>query len=205
MSQRCLACFRPVHTCYCDSITPVDPGVKFVFLMHPQEAYQQKTGTGRLASLSLTGSEIIIDKTFDQNRRTQALISDPAYHHMVLYPGEDAHAAESFNFKANLEDRKLLVFLIDATWVMARKMMYRSPGLQALPRLSFSREYRSRFAIKTQPADYCLSTIESSYYLFKELQRAGVCDPEVSGEGLMTVFDRMVRFQMDCRKKRIGI
>ena len=66
--------------------------------MHPKEAYKQKTGTGRLASLSLLDSEIIIDYTFDNNSRTQELISDPAYYPMVLYPNEEAHYAESFNF-----------------------------------------------------------------------------------------------------------
>ena len=28
--------------------------------MHPKEAYKQKTGTGRLAALSLAGAEIIV-------------------------------------------------------------------------------------------------------------------------------------------------
>jgi DTW domain-containing protein YfiP len=183
----------------------VDPGVKFVFLMHPHEAYNQKTGTGRLASLSLSDSEIIIDKSFDDNKRTRQLISDCGYYPMVLYPGRDAVLAENFDFKAHLEGRTLLIFLIDATWVMARKMMFRSPILQELPRLSFSRSYRSRFNIKTQPADFCLSTIESSYYLFKELQKSGVCDPALDGEGLMAVFDRMVRFQIECKEKRLSL
>lgn len=172
--------------------------------MHPHEAYKQKTGTGRLASLSLSGSEIIIDKSFDNNIRTQNLISDSQYFPMVLYPGKNACTAEEFDFKGEMEGRTLLIFLIDATWVMARKMMFRSPGLQKLPRLTFGREYRSCFRIKKQPADYCLSTIESSYYLFKELQLSGVCDPEINGEGLMQIFERMVRFQIDCKEKRIA-
>jgi len=203
MSERCLKCFRSLGSCYCKYITPVDPGVKFVFLMHPHEAKRQRTGTGRLACLSLTGSEIIVDKSFDDNKRTQSLISDPGYYPMVLYPGEGACSAESFNFESNLEGRILLIFLIDATWVMARKMMFRSPGLQELPRLTFDKEYRSRFKIKTQPADYCLSTIESSYYLMKELQNSGVCDPALDGEGLITVFDRMVKFQIESKEKRL--
>ena len=173
--------------------------------MHPHEAYRQRTGTGRLASLSLLGSEIIIGKSFDDDRRTQELILDPAYYPMVLYPGKMAVPAERFDFTSKSEGRRLLIFLIDATWVMARKMMYRSPGLQVLPRLTFEREYLSRFRIKTQPADYCLSTIESSYYLLKELQQSGVCDPNLNCEGLMNVFDKMVSFQMDCKVKRLAV
>ncbi|MBI9105607.1 MAG: DTW domain-containing protein [Spirochaetales bacterium] len=204
MSERCLKCFRPLQSCYCKYITPVNPGVKFVFLMHPHEAKRQRTGTGRLASLSLWSSEIIIDISFDNNKRTRELISDSKYYPMVLYPGKTAVPAEDFDFKGQAEGRQLLIFLIDATWIMARKMMFRSPGLQKLPRLTFKREYRSRFAIKTQPEDYCLSTIESSYYLFKELQLSGVCDPGLDGEGLMTVFDKMVKFQIESKEKRIA-
>lgn len=205
MSERCIKCFRPIENCYCRDITPIGSGVKFVFLMHPHEAKKQRTGTGRIASLSLTDSEIIIDTSFDNNSRTQALITDSDFYPMVLYPGNDAHTAESYNFKEAMDGRILLIFLIDATWVEARKMMYRSPTLQNLSRISFSKEYRSQFAIKTQPKDYCLSTIESSYYLLKELQKAGVCDSALNGEGLMDVFKKMVNFQIKCRVDRIGI
>ena len=201
MSEKCLKCFRPLKTCYCKYIKPIDPGVKFVFLMHPIEAYKQKTGTGRLASLTLTGSEIIIDKTFDNNKKTQNLISNPEYYPMILYPGKDAYSAETFNFKDSIRGKKLLIFLIDGTWLQARKMMYRSPTLQKLPKISFSREYRSRFAIKTQPADFCLSTIESSCYLIRELQKSGVCRPEADTNSLLSIFDRMVQFQIDCKKR----
>ena len=201
MSEKCLKFFRPLKTCYCKYIKPIDPGVKFVFLMHPIEAYKQKTGTGRLASLTLTGSEIIIDKTFDNNKKTQNLISDPEYYPMILYPGKDAFPAETFNFMDNIKKKKLLVFLIDGTWLQARKMMYRSPSLQKLPKISFSREYRSRFTIKTQPADFCLSTIESSCYLIRELQKSGVCRPEADTNSLLSIFDRMVQFQIDCKKR----
>ena len=205
MSEKCLKCFRPLKTCYCADITPIETGVKFIFLMHPKEAYKQKTGTGRLASLSLTDSEIIIDRSFDGNRRTQELIADPSYFPMLLYPGKDAEYAESFDFQEKREGRTLLVFLVDATWRIARQMIYRSPSLQKLPKLSFSREYRSAFEIKTQPADYCLSTIETSYYLIKELQKSGVCHSDADPEGLMRVFRKMIGFQQECRIKRLGI
>ena len=172
--------------------------------MHPKEAYKQKTGTGRLASLSLLDSEIIIDKSFDRNKRTRELIEDPSFFPMMLYPGRDAQFAETFDFTALGSNKKLLVFLVDATWRIARQMIYRSPSLQRLPKLSFSREYRSAFEIKTQPADYCLSTIETSYYLIKELQKSGICHPEADPEGLMRVFQKMVCFQQECRSNRLA-
>lgn len=202
MSERCLKCFRPIKNCYCKDITQVEPGVKFVFLMHPHEAKKQRTGTGRLASLALSGSEIIVDKSFDNNLKTQDLINNPSFYAMVLYPGDSSLSAEETNFKKVLKNRTLLIFLIDATWREARRMMLLSPSLQNLPRLSFRREYRSQFLIKTQPKNNYLSTIESSYYLVKELQDVEVCNPIINVEGLMEVFKKMVDFQIECRSKR---
>ena len=205
MSDKCFKCFRPIQSCYCQSISEINTGVKFVFLMHPQEAYKQKTGTGRLASLSLKNSEIIIDTSFDDNIRTQELLSDPLYYPMVLYPGKEAFYAETFNFEKSTGKKILLVFLIDATWSFARKMMRLSKTLQELPKLSFSNEYRSKFLIKKQPKEYCLSTIESSYYLIKELQKSGVCNREINIDGLMNVFNEMVQYQLSCKEKRLEL
>lgn len=195
MPKKCYQCFRPVSTCYCEAIDTIDPNIKFVVLMHPKEAYKQKTGTGRLTHLTLIDSEIIIDIQFDNNQRTQELLKDPSYYPMVLYPGKEAHYIEAFNFGSELHNKKLLIFLIDATWILARKMMARSLSLQRLPKLSFSREYRSIFEIKKQPADFCLSTIESSYYLIKELQVAGVCEKSTDPEPLITIFKMMIKRQ----------
>lgn len=195
MSNKCYQCFRPLKTCFCKFIEPIDPGIKFVLLMHPQEAYKQKTGTGRLTGLTLIGSEIIVDTTFDENKRTQELLNDSSHYPMVLYPEKEAHYTETFNFDAELKNRKLLIFLIDATWRFSRQMMSRSLSLQKLPKLSFSSEYRSIFEIKKQPAEHSLSTIESSYYLIKELQAAGVCDKNTDPESLMNVFKKMIKLQ----------
>ncbi len=205
MSKRCLNCFRPMDNCLCKDIVPINCGVKFVFLMHPHEAKKQRTGTGRLASLSLADSEIIIDKSFDDNIKTQELINNPSFYPMLLYPGDSSLSAEETNFEEILKDRTLLIFLIDAIWREARRMMFLSSSLQNLPRLSFSREYRSQFLIKRQPKDNYLSTIESSYYLVKELKDTGVCNSNIDSEGLMEVFKRMVGFQIECRDNRIGV
>ena len=43
--SKCYRCFRPEKSCYCKYINPFDCGIKFVILMHPKEAFKQKTGT----------------------------------------------------------------------------------------------------------------------------------------------------------------
>jgi DTW domain-containing protein len=184
----------------------VDTGIKFVFLMHPKEAYRQKTGTGRLASLSLVDSEIIIGVDFTSNKRLNLLISGKGefaqYFPVVLYPSRDAYFTDSPAFREAIGEKKLLVILVDATWYLALKMIKLSTNLKPLPKLSFRNEYRSQFHIKLQPDPICLSTIESSYYLIEELKTAGIANPSVDQSGLMRVFHQMIKYQQLCTQSR---
>lgn len=64
MRDFCYKCFRPKDSCVCEVLKPFDPGIKFVFLMHPKEAKRQRTGTGRIAHAGLIDSEIIMGIDF---------------------------------------------------------------------------------------------------------------------------------------------
>jgi DTW domain-containing protein len=198
MSEHCWRCFRPLKSCYCGSIVPIRTGIKFIFLMHPKEAYKQKTGTGRLASLSLEDSEILVGVDFTENRRVNELIGDSAYFPVVLYPGPRAFHSDDSAFRDGAGGKILLVFIVDSTWALSKQIMNRSLNLHPLPTLSFRGSYLSDFRIKHQPKPYCLSTIESVYYLVRELQEGGMMDASVDPEGLKTVFAKMVEYQLSC-------
>ncbi|MGE5671453.1 MAG: tRNA-uridine aminocarboxypropyltransferase [Fibrobacterota bacterium] len=204
--NKCYKCFRPVKSCYCKDITPIDTGIKFVLLMHPKEAFKQKTGTGRLTSLSLIDSEIIIGTDFSRNKRVNALISGVGefamYYPVLLFPSKDASFADTTSFSQSIGSKKLLVILIDATWFLAQKMLKFSKNLTHLPKLSFKNEYRSQFHIKLQPDPSYLSTIESTYYLINELKAAGIARADADTSGLMNVFQKMVTFQQRCTQMR---
>ena len=232
---KCYKCFRPIKSCYCKYIRSFDPGVKFIILMHPKEAYKQKTGTGRLAHLTLENSEILIGINFTQNARLKELLADERYFPVLLYPGEDAYTAETLarsqgascevqscevqscaggsssevEFCAggrNVAGKQLLVIVVDATWFFAKKMLRLSPNLLELPKISFRAGYRSQFKFKQQPAEECLSTIESCYYLMKELQKEKVFGVNLDAdcESLMDVFKRMVDYQLESEKERLA-
>ena len=205
MADKCLKCFRPLSTCYCSDIVPVKTGVKFVFLMHPKEAYHQHTGTGRLACLSLPDSEIIVGIDFSENNRLNTLLRDEKYEPMVLYPGDDAITAKNPRLEQKQKEGKiLLVIVVDATWFFAKKMLRLSPNVRCLPKISFEGSYRSQFGFKKQPAPECVSTIESCYYLIKEMQSAGIVDKSVDTEPLMNVFKKMVDFQIKAEEDRLA-
>lgn len=201
MAEKCTKCFRPVKTCYCNDIKEVDTGVSFIILMHPREAYRQKTGTGRLAHLCLTDSEILVGVNFSNNRRVNELISKPDNFAVTLYPDEDAIYANNITQAGEYKNRHVVVFLIDATWLLAKKMLKMSPNISALPKVSFSKKYKSQFHFKKQPDDYCLSTIESIYYLINEFKECGLIKNTCNPDYLMEVFKKMVNFQIECEEE----
>lgn len=210
MSERCYRCFRPLTNCYCREIVPVDSGIKFVFLMHPKEAYRQKTGTGRLSALSLPGSEILVGINFNDNARLKELISardgqggygaGAGFYPVVLYPSPTALFSDDPVFREALAGRKLLVIILDATWFFAHKILTLSTCLRGLPCLSFRGAYRSEFRIKRQPAPECLSTIESAAYLIRELKTAGLANPTADETRLLGLFRKMVDFQIEAEQ-----
>jgi hypothetical protein len=130
--ERCYRCFWPKALCWCDSIRPMPTRTKFVFLMHPKEYKDQRTGTGRLTHLCLADSELHMGIGFDEHEAVQALIRDPANLPMLLYPGPQARVLPGGLQPEELAGRRLVVFLLDGTWACAAKMLRLSPSLQAV-------------------------------------------------------------------------
>ena len=203
MSERCYKCFKPASNCLCRFTRELDPGVKFVFLMHPKEAKRNRTGTGQLAHISLKDSEIIQGLDFSRNERLQKLLRDPKYFPMMMYPGKEAWNAKKEGFKEAVGSRIPLIIILDATWFCAKKMIDHNPFLLDYPRLSFFGDYRSIFTFKHEPKPEYISTIESCYYMIKELQTCGLANGDVNPEPLMDVFKEMIKFQLTAENERI--
>jgi len=205
--QTCYRCFWPKALCWCQSIQPIATDTRFVFLMHPKEYKQEKAATGRLTHLCLTNSAIHVGIGFDDHPEVQALLQDPAWHPVLLYPGKDAvnlseGGARCPNALAGLglsepNGRRLLVFLLDATWSLGKKMLRLSPSLQRLPRVMFTPQNPSRFVIKQQPQEGCLSTLEATHELLGALEQAGLDRYERPAQ-LLDLFHRMQDYQIRC-------
>jgi DTW domain-containing protein len=198
--EMCYRCFWPKSLCWCSSITPIATRTRTVILMHPKEYKEEKAATGRLTHLCLQNSEIHMGINFDGHPRVQALINDPLYFPMLLYPSKGAINLSEKGFSgAPFFDRQLLVILLDATWRNAKKMFNRSTTLQKLPRLMFVPEEKSRYIIKKQPHDWCLSTLEAAHELLKSLEKAGL-DTYERPDQMLALFARMQQYQIDCMK-----
>ena len=173
---------------------------RFVILMHPKEFKQEKASTGRLTQICLANSEIQMGIGFDEHTQVQALINDPAHYPVLLYPGEQAvNLSKGELHKEALGGRRLVVFILDATWACARKMLRLSLTLQALPRIMFTPSTLSRYVIKQQPQEGCLSTLEATHELLLALER-GRLDEYAMPEQLLGLFARMQQFQIKCAR-----
>jgi DTW domain-containing protein YfiP len=187
---------------------------KFVILMHPHEFKRIKANTGRLTHLCLADSEIHIGESFEHHEAVQALINDPKNYPVLLYPGREALDLSKIDLRdpqlstlnSQLESRRLVVFLLDATWRLVRPMLRLSPNLQRLPRIMFSNAAPSRYVIKRQPEPGCLSTLEATHELLLALDRSGL-DRYAMPEQLLAVFQRMQDIQITrtAENRRLGI
>ncbi len=199
--QVCYRCFRPAGICLCSDIKAFDTHTRFVILMHPKEARKVKLGTGRLTHLCLKNSEILMGVDFTEDQRINCLLKDPFYYPVLLYPGEGSVDISEFHFPEDASDkRKILVFVIDASWTLAKKMLKLSATLSALPKIRFRPQEPSRYVIKQQPHENCLSTIESVHFLLHELDRLRIEDCQGQHRSLLDFLDKICQHQLECTR-----
>ncbi len=206
MSYRCPKCFRPEQCCLCKYTKEFDPQIKFVLLMHPKESKKQRTGTGRLCKISMKDCEIIEGIDFSKNERLNRLLNDKNYFPVIMYPDQNALNAKTLKLKLqseNLQNKKLLAILIDGTWFCARQIIQKNPELMKLPKMSFCSSYKSIFTFKREPSEECISTLETCYFLIKELQENDFISKEINPEPLMNVFKQMIKFQLQAENERV--
>lgn len=188
--------------------------------MHPKEAKRQRTGTGRLAHICLADSEILQGLEFSENVRLRELLKNKKFFPVLMYPGNDSWNVNDENFaklflpknceknqnekKFKLCEQKILMpIIIDATWFCSRKIIEHNKFLLALPKLSFAKNYSSIFTFKHEPRPECVSTIETCYYLIKELQEAKIVSQSVNPEPLMAIFKRLISDQLRAENERV--
>lgn len=172
----CARCQRPLTTCLCAFVAPIDNPVEVLVLQHPLEQQQAK-GTAVLLTLSLQHSRRVVGERFDPER-LQALLfgaasrDGAAIQPLLLYP---ADARPSGQPAAPLPSRpvhptsRLRLVLLDGTWRKSRKMLALNPMLQSLPRLSLSEPPPSRYAVRRAEQRQQRSTLEATLLALQQL------------------------------------
>jgi DTW domain-containing protein len=169
----CARCLRPQRACICAWITPVVPAVEVVILQHPLEVTQAK-GSARLLHLSLAHSRIVIGESFDAAQLRALLYAahapgDAPRHPVLLYPDAE-HDAPPLDDNLLAAPQRLRLIVLDGTWRKSRKMLYRNPLLQRLPRLALHDVPASHYAIRKAHRPDQLSTLEAACHALAQIE-----------------------------------
>ncbi|HKY39161.1 MAG TPA: tRNA-uridine aminocarboxypropyltransferase [Polyangiaceae bacterium] len=181
----CPGCRRPSVVCVCHAIQRTSTRTRVVILQHPRER-DVPINTARLAELQLDGAERYVGIELDRLPTLRARLSDPNQPAILLYPGPNARdlAVES-------PPGPVTLCVLDGTWWQAKKLFQQNPKLARLPRYRLAPERPSRYRIRREPAQHCVSTIEAIAQALDLLEPGGF-DAEV----LLKPFDAMVEHQL---------
>jgi DTW domain-containing protein YfiP len=156
-----------------------------VILQHPRER-DVPINTARLAELQLEGAERFVGLRVAQQRTVRERLSDPAYPAILLYPGEGAR-----DLALEPPAGPVTLCVLDGTWWQAKKLFQLNPELAELPRYTLLPQSPSRYRIRREPAEHCVSTIEAIAQALELLEPSGF-----DREALLRPFDAMVEHQL---------
>jgi DTW domain-containing protein YfiP len=181
----CERCARPTRVCVCAHVTPLVTQTRVVLLQHPREA-DVPIGTAKLAELGLPNSRRFVGVDFASDREAVAALSDPEAPAILLYPSPDALPLSEIPKGA-----RVTLVVVDGTWWQAQKLLKLNPLLRSLPHYVLSPSTPSRYRIRREPAEHCVSTIEAVARALSELEADS---GEV--ERVLAPFDAMVEHQL---------
>lgn len=181
----CERCTRPARVCVCAHVTPIETRTRVVLLQHPREA-DVPIGTAKLAELGLTNSSRFVGVDFASDPEASAALDDPEAPAILLYPSPDARPLSDIP-----RGSRVTLVVVDGTWWQAQKLLKLNPLLQKLPHYSLSPSTPSRYRIRREPAEHCVSTIEAVARALAELE----ANPDEMAR-VLAPFDAMVEHQL---------
>ncbi|MBW3698551.1 DTW domain-containing protein [Vibrio sp. T187] len=154
--------------CICDHIPCIDSKVEIALLTNSNELTRD-TNTGKLLTQTLTECRVY---EWQRTAPPQALldkIAQPNTQAYVVYPSEDSLSiAEAMHHSETQNTRHPLFIILDGTWQEAKKMLNKSPWLQALPSVKLHTEQPSEYQLRRNQDLGHLCTCEVGSLLLQE-------------------------------------
>jgi DTW domain-containing protein YfiP len=157
---RCVNCMLLPYLCICPLKKTAQTNSAFLLLMYDDEILKP-SNTGRLIADLVPDTFAYIWSRTEPNSGMLALLNDPQWQPMVIFPAEYSEPERLINKDNNpISGKKTLFILLDGSWAQAKKMFRKSPYLDGLPVLSFSPENISRYLVRKAVKDNQLATAE---------------------------------------------
>jgi DTW domain-containing protein len=187
MRPTCPRCRRPLRTCLCDLIRPIDTETDVLILQHPEEVGQAK-GSATLLALSLARCHVWVGERFEPAALLARLHAE-GRQPVLLYPRSANDPAPAAT--PTPPPHRLRLVVLDATWRKSRKLLHCNPVLRDLSRLALTAPAPSRYAAlrKAQVPALQRSTLEATCGALMQLEPSVVA----SCGGLLTAFDVFVQ------------
>ncbi|QQR90869.1 MAG: DTW domain-containing protein [Myxococcales bacterium] len=191
----CYRCRRPQSMCLCAEV----PSCNNKTQLHVLQDYRERKhpfGTVRILELALANIQTHVLREVP-NSLFQRPAAFPKHENNeqgigILYPGP---GSRSLHDLSAAEQPSALV-VIDGTWHQAHRIYRDSPWLHALPRFRLQPSEPSAYAIRKEPREECLSSLESVALALALLE------PELQGlDALKVCFKRMNERQLSCITK----
>lgn len=158
--ERCLSCMLLPYLCICDIKQTLATQSAFLLLMYDDEILKP-SNTGRLIADLIPDTYAFIWSRTQPNPQLLALLGDPKWQPIVIFPAEYTSAERVIDKQPRFENgQRPLFILLDASWAQAKKLFRKSPYLDNFPVLSFSPETISRYLVRKAVKDNQLATAE---------------------------------------------
>lgn len=181
-------CFhsRPLPVCYCGDIVsePIPIHNHLIVLQDPKEV-KRCLRTTKILELSLPATHFHLyrGKRFGKNKFSELheLLSRPELETLLVWPSAGAESVHTLPTLSQAQPNGYNIILLDGTWPQARAIYNCNKFLQEMRCIKLDNTNRSKYVIRTQPTDDCLSTVEAAGLVLSHL------------EGMSTIMDHLTR------------
>lgn len=210
--QTCQNCKRPLSACWCSFLPKESLKVKtrIFILQHPFEE-SRNLKTAPMLKLGLEEDKCIIYRDTRFSKAKYPLLHDTIENEktLLVYPSPNAVDLQDLFIKNSTEtkNKNYNVILLDGTWPQALAIYSKNKfldGCQAVmlsssetlrpfyPEEFASEEIKSRYVIRTQPAENTFSTVETAAIVISVLEQRN----DVIGVFIKPL-DALCQFQLD--------
>ncbi|WP_260262011.1 tRNA-uridine aminocarboxypropyltransferase [Vibrio intestinalis] len=154
--------------CVCDSLPHVNIEAHLALLMHENEL-RRETNTGQWLLKSIPSTSKHIWQRTQPCEALLAMMANEQYQPYLLFPNEHSLPLPQVTQAATQLGKQPLFIVLDGTWQEAKKMLNKSPWLQALQCVHLAPSEESQYQLRRNQQQGHLCTFEVGSTIVEEL------------------------------------